>query len=77
LDVSHLRSNLPVVKKSKLRKQKESSNNTGKQKESPGFKPWSNQKMPLVNLGETSRKVTSHPKDLNLQPTPGNQGERV
>ena len=48
LDVSHLRSNLPVVKKSKLRKQKESSNNTGKQKESPGFKPWSNQKMPLV-----------------------------
>ena len=32
LDVSHLRSNLPVVKKSKLRKQKESSNNTGKQK---------------------------------------------
>ena len=28
-------------------------------------------------LGETSRKVTSHPKDLNLQPTPGNQGERV
>ena len=48
LDVSHRRSNLPVVKKSKLRKQKESSNNTGKQKESPGFKPWSNQKMPLV-----------------------------
>ena len=28
-------------------------------------------------LGETSSKVTSHPKDLNLQPTPENQGERV
>jgi len=74
LDVSHHRSNLPVVKKTKLRKQKESSNNTGKQKESPGFKLWSNQKNAL---GETSRKVTSHPKDLNLEPTPGNQGERV
>ena len=32
---------------------------------------------PKNALGETSRKVTSHPKDLNLQPTPGNQGERV
>ena len=48
LDVSHLRSNLPVAKNPKLRKQKESSNNTGKQNAYPGFKPWLNQKMPLV-----------------------------